>query len=168
MTQFILVAQLTMVDMSLLLMAGSVTGMLGYRLLGYLADKYYPVNILTGLYIIIAGVFAGFIFVQIQMASGSGLVLAFSLFLTDSLLFGSSVITDAYLKQADRTEYIVSDLSTGTTFFHLAGVMVPLAGSFILIHIGGLSAVLMLGGLISILGAFTSRFMTVLPRLVTE
>jgi hypothetical protein len=102
-----------------------------------------------------------------QMDTDSGMILAFSLFLIDSLLFGSSVITDAYLKQVDRTEYVVSDLASGTTFFHLAGVLLPLVGSFALMHLGGLNAVLVLGMVISMLGALASRFMTVLPRLLT-
>jgi hypothetical protein len=43
----------------------------------------------------------------------------------DSLLFGSAVVTDTYLKKIDLGDYIVSHLATGMTFFHLAVLLLP-------------------------------------------
>jgi predicted MFS family arabinose efflux permease len=147
--------------MSLLFLAGNIMGIFGYRILGVLADKYNPVNILTGLYIIVAALFGCFGFVEVE--SEFGLRLAMALFLIDSILFGSAVITDAYLKQADRGAYIVSDLATGMTFFHLAGFLLPIAGNLVWVNFGN-DTVLTLGVIISLVGALVSRFMTIIAR----
>ncbi|WP_428353275.1 MFS transporter [Methyloprofundus sp.] len=162
MTQFVSAFQMSIVSMSLLLLAGNITGIFGYRLLGALADKFNPINILTILYIIIAAVFGGFSYALMQ-APSQGIMLAMILFLIDSLLFGSAVITDAYLKQADRSAYIVSDLATGMTFFHLAGFLLPIVGNLIWDKFG-INGVLTLGACISISGAISSRFMLALAR----
>lgn len=160
-TQFVAAFHLSLVEMSILLLAGNVSGFFGYRLIGVLADKYNPVNILTVLYIIVAGIFSAFSYVQ--AGSEFGLKLAVVLFLIDSLLFGSAVVTDAYLKKVDLGDYIVSDLATGMTFFHLAGLLLPIAGNIIWVNFG-INAVLSLATIISIAGAVVSRFMVVLIK----
>ena len=157
MTQFITTFNLSLVKMSILFLAGNVMGIVGYRLLGKLADKYNSINILTGLYIVIALVFVSFIFVKDD--TEFELNLAIFLFLIDSLLFGSAVITDAYLKQSNRETNIIGDLATGMTFFHLAGLLLPLIGNIVWVNFD-MDGVLALAVMISLAGAVVSRFMT--------
>lgn len=161
-TQFVFTLEFSVVEMSVLMLAGSVMGICGYRLLGYLAGKYQAVNVLSTVYIMVAGVLVGFVY-ALQAGESAKLIACF-LFLFDSLLMGSAVVTDSYLKRADNEMYVVSDIAFGATFFSLAGVLVPVAGSYFLSHLGGLNSVLGMGIFIAVLGAFVSRFMLVLPH----
>ena len=80
------------------------------------------------------------------------------MFLLDSLLFSTAVVTDSYLKERSPAHTLVGDLSVGLTLFYLAGVVMPLLGGILWQHIG-YEGTFILGSLLALLSIAVSRFL---------
>ena len=106
---------------ALLVLAGNLSNSFGYRVVGFLADRYGARRTLAWVFFGVACVFVGFCFAKTKLMLSV-------LYLLDSLLFCSSVATDSYLKNRVEKEELVGYLSSGVTFFYIAGVIVPIAG----------------------------------------
>ncbi len=81
------------------------------------------------IYMVVALIFEGFGAFEQE-------ILLSALYCFDSLLFGVSVVTDSHLKKISRPQNFVGDVAVGLTLFHLAGVLLPLAGGVIWEYLG--------------------------------
>ena len=79
-----------------------------------------------------------------------------ALFLLDSLLFSTSVVTDAHLRRQSQSEFVLSDLGTGITLFHAAGFVAPLLGG-VAVALFGYQGAFYLGAGVALLGVGLSR-----------
>lgn len=156
-SQFVFVSSLDVVEMSLLIFIGSIMVFFSYRSLGYLSDKFGSEKVLRGIYLCVTGIFTCYALLNIE--SQFGFYVAVALFMLDSILFGTSVITDAYLKREENKTHLVCDLATGSAIFHAANVIMPLIGGVILAVFGNVQTVLMLGVGIALIGVIFSSFM---------
>ncbi|GEM_PF-2187096 len=147
-TQIVSQFHVSTVQLSGILLAGSIAGLIGYRTLGWLATTYNPKNVLTIVYFLVNLLFIGLIFADLSIFIG--------LFLLDSFLFGTAVITDASLKRADPEKFLIANLATGATFFHLAGVVTPLVLASVL-QTWGQPAVMCFGAIIAMIACITAR-----------
>jgi hypothetical protein len=132
-------------------LAGTVCGLAGYRLMGHLASRLGGPTTLSIVYLIVALLFIGFATIA------NAKVLAV-LFLLDSLLFSTSVITDAHLRARSQPEYVFSDLGTGITLFHVAGFVAPLLGGLTM-GLFGYEGAFYLGAAVALLGVILSRYL---------
>jgi len=113
--------QMEITGTALLVLGGNLSNFLGYRIVGFLADRYGPRRTLVWVFSGVACVFVGFSFAETKLMLSI-------LYLLDSLLFCSSVATDSYLKNRVQHKEIVGYLSSGVSFFYIAGVIAPIAG----------------------------------------
>lgn len=130
-------------------LAGTICGLLGYRLVGQLAARLGGPRTLSIVYFIVALLFVGFATIADPK------VLA-ALFLLDSLLFSTSVVTDAHLRRQSQSEFVLSDLGTGITLFHAAGFVAPLLGG-VAVALFGYQGAFYLGAGVALLGVGLSR-----------
>ena len=148
-TQFIIVYHFSSSQLSMIILLGACTSIIGYRLLGNVTRLIQPKSVLTGIYSLVFIIFLAFNYVGVM-----GFMI---LFLVDSLLFGSTVITDGYLKNHRVSENRIGDLVIGTSLFHTAGVIVPIMAA-ILWELYGQVAIYYLGMLFALIGMMVSWF----------
>lgn len=143
-----------------LVLGGSLASLLGYHLIGYLGDRFDKIKVLTWLFAVIALNYGGFI-----MFSESAAILSV-LFIIDSLLFGTSVITDSSLRDSgggggnDMTGHLAISLS----LFNLAGVMTPLVVAWLL-EVAGDESVFIMGALAALASLIVARRLLIAPAL---
>lgn len=130
-------------------LAGTLCGLVGYRLIGHLALRLGGPRTLGIVYFLVALLFVGFATI------GNAKILAV-LFLVDSLLFSTAAITDAHLRNRPPSEYALSDLGTGITLFHAAGFVAPLLGG-VAIGLFGYQGAFYLGAGVALLGVVLSQ-----------
>jgi hypothetical protein len=142
-----------------IILAGSISSLIGYHLIGYLATKHRPENVLSFIYGVVTLVFVGFYIVCSNSVGLYGFFLGYFMFillyLIDSIFVGAAIITDSYLKSASASTDVIGDLSTGVSLFHLPGVIVPLYAGHILEHMG--YSALFIVSFIAIVGIILSR-----------
>lgn len=131
----------------------SLTVIISYRFIGKLASRYPPHNVLTGLYVSVAVLFLG-------LAYTEKVTIFLVFFFLDSLFFGTAVITDGYLKQVRESSLVAGDLAVGLSFYHLAGVIVPIIAVW-LYKLFGQATVLLVGTLVCLAGALVGRMLSV-------
>lgn len=141
---------------STLVLGGSLASLLGYYLIGYLGDRFNKIKVLTWLFVVIALNYTGFI-----LFSGSAAILSV-LFVIDSLLFGTSVITDSNLRDSDSSTDMVGHLAIGLSLFSLAGVMTPQLGAWLL-EVAGPASVFIMGALAALTSLLVARQLLVAP-----
>jgi predicted MFS family arabinose efflux permease len=132
-----------------LVLIGNLCSFLSYRLIGQIANRYKPRNILSGIYLFVALAFIGF-------RAFDNLVVLSMLYCFDSLLFGASVITDSHLRKISSPQNYVGDIATGLTLFYIAGTILPLVAGYIWDYRGAHSA-FVFGSLLAIVAALVSR-----------
>lgn len=109
-----------------LVLGASLASLIGYRLIGYFGDRSGKVTVLTWLFAVIALNYAGFIVFR-----DSAAILSL-LFIIDSLLFGTSVITDSSLRKSVNDREVAGHIAIGLSLFSVAGVLTPLLGAWLL------------------------------------
>ena len=78
------------------------------------------------------------------------------LFLLDSLLFSTSVITEGYLKNKSLPRDLIGDVATGLTLFYIAEVLTPLLGAM-LWELLNFKATFLLGSILACISILVSR-----------
>lgn len=144
---------------AILVLGGNLASFLGYRLIGYLGDRFDKVTVLTWLFAAIALNYGGFI-----LFSGSAAILS-ALFIIDSLLFGTSVITDCSLRDSGGGADMAGHIAIGLSLFSLAGVLIPQFGAWLVV-VAGPASVFMLGTLAALTSLLVARrlLITAVPR----
>jgi len=138
----------------MVILFSTLANMVSYAGIGWLTTRLPARRLLAWLYLLVAGVFLGFVFVE----NLSGFLV---LIVIDSLLFGSSVVTDAHLKRGDEPVYQIGDLALGVSAFHLAGVVVSVSAGWMWEGFGT-APVLVLGAAVCLTAAVASFFLV--PR----
>jgi predicted MFS family arabinose efflux permease len=134
---------------AILVLIGNLCGFLSYRLIGQIANRYKPRNILSTLYLFVALAFIGF-------RTFENMVILSMLYCFDSLLFGVSVITDSHLRKISSPQNYIGDVALGLTLFYIAGTLLPLVAGYIWDYRGAHSA-FVFGSLLAIIAALVSR-----------
>jgi hypothetical protein len=136
---------------ALIVLAGNGLTFVGYHLIGHLVRVHGSRNVLSVIYLIVAGVFLGFAF------GGSPLLLS-ALFLVDSLIFGASVATESHLKTIAVPEQYIGHVATGFTLFSIAGLVMPAVGGFVWDQVGREPAFLF-GSAVAVVAVGVSRLL---------
>ena len=140
-----------------LVLGASLANLIGYRLIGYIGDRISKVTVLTWLFGIIALNYTGFILFR-----DSAAILSL-LFIIDSLLFGTSVITDSSLRRSVNDSEMAGHIAIGLSLFSLAGVMTPLLGAWLL-DVVGRESVFVLATLAALASLVICRRLLVTPN----
>ena len=133
-----------------LVLASSIAGFIGYRLLAALSTRLSPRLILGGAYVLVGFLFIGFALIKVPE-------LLVVLFLLDSVLFGVSVVTDSTLKILVKPSELPGQLSTGLAIFHAAGIVLPLAAGLILTLTDCLTVIFFFAAILAWIAAITSQ-----------
>ena len=145
------------VDLSgtaILIVVGHLAGFAGYRFLGRLADSKFAAAGLALVYLVVAIEFMGFGFgasawsLPVYVLSG--------LFVLDSFVFGTSAITDAYLRRRSADEGFVASVSVGMTVFYVGGFVAPALGGIVWEALGR-DWTFAMGSGVALAGALLSR-----------
>lgn len=139
-----------------LVLGGSLASLVGYHLIGYLGDRFAKITVLTWLFSIIALNYVGFI-----LFSESAAILSV-LFVIDSLLFGTSVITDSSLRDSGGGTDMAGHLAIGLSLFSLAGVLTPQFGAWLL-KVAGAESVFIMGALAALASLLVARQLLIVP-----
>ena len=134
---------------ALIVVVSNFLGSFGYLLIGYLGRRYDKRNLLTIIYFGVAFIFFCFFFVN-------SVLLLSMLFLLDSLLFSTSVITEGYLKNKSLPRDLIGDVATGLTLFYIAEVLTPLLGAM-LWELLNFKATFLLGSILACISILVSR-----------
>jgi len=133
-----------------LVLASSIAGFIGYRLLSVLSTRLSPRLILGGIYTVVGFLFIGFALIKVPE-------LLVVLFLLDSLLFGVSVVTDSTLKVLVNSSELPGQLSTGVAIFHAAGILLPLTAGLILALTDSLTVIFFFAAILAWIAAIISQ-----------
>ncbi len=133
-----------------LVLASSIAGFIGYRLLSVLSARLSPRLILGGAYTLVGLLFIGFALIKVPE-------LLVVLFLLDSVLFGVSVVTDSTLKVLVSTSELPGQLSTGLAIFHAAGIVLPLTAGLILAVTESLTVIFFFAAILAWITAIASQ-----------
>ena len=133
-----------------LILGASLASLLGYRMIGYLGDRFDKITVLTCLFTVIALNYGGFILFNDSAAMLS------VLFIIDSLLFGTSVITDSSLRETGDGTDLAGHLAIGLSMFSLAGVLTPQFGTWLL-EVAGIESLFILGALAAVTSLLVAR-----------
>jgi predicted MFS family arabinose efflux permease len=139
---------LMMPETAAVLLIGNVFSLIGYRLIGQLANRFHPPTILSFIYLGVSITFLGFSYINSKLA------MTLLLFL-DSILLGASVVTDSYLKGVSRAKDTVGDIASGYTFFHLGKTIFPLVGGMLWSHFNQQATFLLLS-ILAVLAVWVS------------
>ncbi len=139
-----------------LVLGGSLATLLGYHLIGYIGDRFDKITVLTGLFSVIALNYGGFILF------GESAAILSVLFVIDSLLFGTSVITDSSLRDSGGGTDMAGHLAIGLSLFSLAGVMTPQLGAWLLV-VAGAESVFILGAFAALASLLVARRLLIAP-----
>jgi len=140
---------LLMHETATVFLIGNVCSLIGYRLIGYFANRYDPPKVLSFIYLGVSFIFLGFCFIN------SSLVLIL-LYFFDSLIFGVSVITDSHLKRVSRADDMIGNVACGLTLFHIGKTVFPLVGGILWSHFHQ-QATFLAVSLLAILAVWVSR-----------
>jgi len=133
-----------------LVLASSIAGFFGYRLLSALRTVLSPRLILGGTYTLVGFMFIGFAVIKIPE-------LLVVLFLLDSVVFGVSVVTDSTLKVLVKPSELAGQLSTGLAVFHAAGIVLPLTAGLILASTENLTVIFFFAATLAWIAAIVSQ-----------
>ncbi|MCP4119413.1 MAG: MFS transporter [Desulfobacteraceae bacterium] len=107
-----------------IVLLGNLMTFMGYQICGRLAARHNPARILSFIYLILVVNFLGFYYFKTPEILSV-------LYLTDSLVFCTPAIIDAYLKFISKDRDLLGNLSAGLTLFHLGGVVIPPLGGLL-------------------------------------
>ncbi len=141
-----------------LVLGGSLASLIGYHLIGYLGDRFDKITVLTWLFAVIALNYGGFI-----LFSESAAILSV-LFIIDSLLFGTSVITDSSLHDSGVGTDMAGHLAITLSLFNFAGVITPQVGAWLL-EVAGAESVFIMGALAALASLLVARRLLIAPAL---
>lgn len=110
-------------------LVGYLLSFCSYRIIGFFVSRFGHINVLRANYFCVAIIFFGYC-----ISDSKGMLVI--LFLLDSLLVGTSVATDFFLKTQVKAKELVGHISTGITSFYLAGIIIPMAGGLLWKYIG--------------------------------
>lgn len=133
-----------------LVLASSIAGFIGYRLLSLLSTRLSPRLILGGAYTLVGFLFIGFGLIKVPE-------LLVVLFLLDSVVFGVSVVTDSTLKVLVNSSELPGQVSTGVAIFHAAGILLPLTAGLILAVTDNLTVIFFFAAILSWTAAIVSQ-----------
>jgi len=146
---------------ALLLLINNILGMILFRYFGRLVGSVGERWVLTGNFILLIFVFAGYAFLN-------SLLLLSILFVVDHLLFGFGIAVDSYFRKvAVSEEEITSNLSMAQTINHIAAVIVPLAGGIIWETLGS-QATFLIGSAIAVISLLVTQLIRTDKALPTE
>ena len=106
---------------ALLMLINNAANMFGYPLVGRLADRIGERIILRVSYFLL-------IFVYLGYAFGRSAWLLYAMYILDNIFYFSTLCLTTYVKSIATREELLTAMSTGQTFNHLAACIVPLAG----------------------------------------
>ena len=106
---------------ALLMLINNAANMFGYPLVGRLADRIGERIILRTSYFLL-------IFVYLGYAFGRSAWLLYAMYILDNIFYFSTLCLTTYVKSIATREELLTAMSTGQTFNHLAACIVPLAG----------------------------------------
>jgi predicted MFS family arabinose efflux permease len=130
----------------------NILGMILFRYFGRLVGRVGERWVLTGNFVLLIFVFAGYAFLN-------SLLLLSILFVLDHVLFGFGIAVDSYFKKvAVSKEEITSNLSLAQTINHIAAVIVPLVGGVVWETLGS-EATFLIGAAIAVLSLLVTQLM---------
>ncbi|MBR4748054.1 MAG: MFS transporter [Abditibacteriota bacterium] len=106
---------------ALLMLLNNVLNTFGYPIVGRLADKIGERVILRTSYFLL-------IFVYLGYAFGRSVWILYVMYILDNVFYFSTLCLTTYLKSLATREELLTAMSTGQTFNHLAACLVPIAG----------------------------------------
>ena len=109
---------------AVLMMINNLVNMFGYPIVGRLADKYGEKVILRTCYSLL-------IFVYIGYAYSKDVHILYIMYILDNVFYLSSLCLSSYVKKLCGPNDLLTTLSTGQSFNHLAACIVPLVGGMI-------------------------------------
>lgn len=107
-----------------LMLLNNIVNMFGYPIVGRLADKIGEKVILRTCYSLL-------IFVYIGYAYSKNVHVLFLMYVLDNLFYLSSICLSSYVKRICDNNDLLTTLSTGQSFNHLAACIVPIVGGMI-------------------------------------
>ncbi len=110
-----------------IVVCGYIFNCLGYLLIGPLVLSFGHRKVLQYVYFLVAILFLGFILIDARDV-------LISLYLVDSFLFCTSVVTDAHLKLNCEEQDYAGQLSAGISVFYFAGFLMPVLGAMLWQH----------------------------------
>ncbi len=122
---------------------------IGYLLIGPCVQSFGHRKVLQYVYLLVAFLFLGFSTIQARN------ILIF-LYLADSFLFCTSVVTDAHLKLNCRDQDYVGQLSAGVSLFYFAGIIMPGVGA-VLWHYFDYHGPFVLGAILAFISILVSQ-----------
>jgi hypothetical protein len=101
-----------------------VSALANWALVGALINRLGERRLLMVNYLLLAGVFSGYILVH-------NVWILYGLFVLDGVFFGLSIAVTTYLQKIAPREDITGNISAGQSINHIAAVTMPLAGGII-------------------------------------
>ena len=108
---------------ALLMSINNVVNIFGYPMIGKLADKIGERIILQISYFMLIFVYLGYAFAK-------DVRILYAMYLLDNIFYFSTICLTTYVKKLSDENELLTALSTGQTFNHLAACIVPLIGGF--------------------------------------
>ena len=128
---------------ALLMTLNNVLNIFGYPLIGRLADKIGERAILQISYFMLIFVYLGYAFAK-------DVKILYAMYILDNIFYFSTICLTTYVKKLSDGNELLTALSTGQTFNHLAACLVPIIGGYAwktygysFTFIGGIAIVLM-------------------------
>lgn len=107
-----------------LMLLNNIVNMFGYPIVGRLADRYGEKVILRLCYSLLIFVYIGYAYIK-------NVHILYIMYLLDNLFYLSSVCLSSYVKRICGKNDLLTTLSTGQSFNHLAACLVPIVGGLI-------------------------------------
>lgn len=109
---------------AILMMINNIINIFGYPIVGNLADKYGEKIILRSCYSLL-------IFVYVAYAYCKNVHVLYLMYILDNIFYLSSLCLSSYVKRLCGPNELLTTLSTGQSFNHLAACIVPIVGGYI-------------------------------------
>ena len=132
-----------------IVICGYVLNCIGYLLVGPCVQSFGHRKVLQYVYLLVAFLFLGFSTIEARN-------ILITLYLADSFLFCTSVVTDAHLKLSCAGLDYVGQLSAGVSVFYFAGFIMPGVGA-ILWHYFDYHGPFVLGAVLAFISILVSQ-----------
>lgn len=149
---------------AMLVLAGLIFSFIGYRLISHSVEWIGHRNTLTSIYLIVAINFFCLFLISSATTLPDLVVLLLlgTLFLIDSLVFGASVVTDSYLRDAGENNDYLGNIAMGMSLFSLSAFIITLGGKVLwdylpTIHESFHSIAFILGMTVALIAIIVSR-----------
>ena len=107
-----------------LMMINNLVNMFGYPIVGKMADKYGEKVILRTCYTLLIFVYIGYAYIKVP-------AILYLMYILDNVFYLSSLCLSSYVKKLCGPNELLTTLSTGQSFNHLAACIVPIVGGLI-------------------------------------